>query len=203
MTRTPTRRQYLTASAMAGIASLAGCGGNSDEAEEPDENETDDEPVESVDYSDTEGELAFVQPEDGAEVSSPVGVEMEVENFELQPVGEDTTPENGAGHLHVIVDEECVEPEYVIPQEDGFYHLSEGELETELELEPGQHDLCAQAADAQHNAYDMTDEISITVTEGDGGGNATEGGNESGNGNETGSESGTGNESEGGNSSDD
>lgn len=199
MTRTPTRRQYLAASAVAGIAAVAGCGGNSDEAEEPDENETDDEPVEDVNYSDPDGELAFVEPEDGAEVSSPVGIEMEVENFELQPADEEATPDDGAGHLHVIVDEGCVEPEYVIPQEDGFYHLSDGELETEIELEPGEHDLCAQAGDAQHNAYDMTDEITITVTEGDGGGNATEGGNESGDGNETES----GNESQGGNSSDD
>ncbi|QRV14407.1 DUF4399 domain-containing protein [Haloterrigena salifodinae] len=187
MTRTPTRRQYLTASAVAGVAAIAGCGGDSNEDEGPDENETDDEPVENVNYSDPEGELAFVDPQDGAEVSNPVGIEMEVENFELQPVGEDTTPENGAGHLHVIVDEGCVEPEYVIPLEDGFYHLSDGELETELELEPGEHDLCAQAGDAQHNAYDMTDEISITVTEGDGG----ESGNESadGNGNESDGES--------------
>lgn len=196
MTRTPTRRQYLTAGAMAGIAALAGCGGNSDEAEEPDENETDDEPVEDVNYSDPDGELAFVEPEDGAEVSNPVGIEMEVENFELQPVGEDTTAENGAGHLHVIVDEGCVEPEYVIPLEDGFYHLSDGELETELELEPGEHELCAQAGDAQHNAYDMTDEISITVTEGDGGENAT------GSGNETEGEDGSGNESDADDSSD-
>lgn len=190
MTRTPTRRQYLAASAVAGIAAVAGCGDNSDEAEEPDENETDDEPVEDVNYSDPDGELAFVEPEDGAEVSSPVGIEMEVENFELQPADEEATPDDGTGHLHVIVDEDCVEPEYVIPQEDGFYHLSDGEPETELELEPGEHDLCAQAGDAQHNAYDMTDEISITVTEGDGGANGNE------------SEDGSGNESDEDDSSD-
>ncbi|WP_339102954.1 DUF4399 domain-containing protein [Haloterrigena salinisoli] len=203
MTRTPTRRQYLTAGAVAGVTALAGCGDNSTEDDGPEENETDDEPVEDVNYTDPDGELAFVEPEDGAEVSSPVSIEMEVENFELQPADEEATPDDGAGHLHVIVDEGCVEPEYVIPQEDGFYHLSDGELETELELEPGEHELCAQAGDAQHNAYEMTDEISITVTEGDGGGNATESGNESGDGNETDSESGTGNESEGGDSSDD
>lgn len=196
MTRTPTRRQYLTASTVAGVAALAGCSDDSNEDEGPEENETDDEPVENVNYSDPDGELAFVEPQDGAEVSNPVGIEMEVENFELQPVGEDTTPENGAGHLHVMVDEGCVEPEYVIPLEDGFYHLSDGELETELELEPGEHELCAQAGDAAHLAYDMTDEISITVTGGNGGGNATESGNESE------GEDGSGNESEGNNSSD-
>ncbi|WP_187291455.1 DUF4399 domain-containing protein [Haloterrigena turkmenica] len=203
MTRTPTRRQYLTASAVTGIAAFAGCIDNSDGADEPDENETDDERVENIDYTSPNGELAFVRPEDGAEVSNPVAVEMEVENFELRPPGEDTVPESGTGHLHVLVDEGCVEPGYVIPLEDGYYHLSDGGREIEIELEPGQHDLCAQAGDDIHNAYDMTDEITITVTGGEGGGNATESGSESGDGNETDSENGTGNESEGGNSSDD
>lgn len=190
MTRPSTRRQYLFATAATGIAALAGCSDvieDYDEAEgtpdenssdanssEEDANETDDEPVENVDYENPDGELAFVQPEDGAEVSSPVSIEMEVENFELRPVGEDTTAEDGAGHLHVLVDEGCVEPSYVIPEEDGFHHLSDGETEIELDLEPGEHDLCAQAGDAQHNAYAMTDEITIEVTEGDDG-NETDG----------------------------
>lgn len=203
MTRTTTRRRYLTAGVTAAFAALAGCSDLIQEYEEEDEapseedanessNETDadEETVDNVDHENPEGSLEFVQPEDGDEVSSPVSIELAVEGLELEAVSEDESPEDGVGHLHVIVDEACLEPGYVIPQEDGYHHLSDGETETELDLEPGEYNLCAQAGDDQHNAYDMTDEITIEVTEG---------GEENGDGNETESED--GNETE--NSSDD
>ena len=211
MTRPSTRRRYLAAGVATGLAAVAGCSDlieNYDEAEEtPDENSSDEnssdenssedpeEPVENIDYENPEGELEITEPEDGAQVESPVTFAMEVENFELQPAEADkpgdtddaSTPEGGAGHLHVIVDEGCMDPGYVIPDEDGLYHLSDGESETEIELEPGEHDICAQAGDDLHNAYAITDEITIEVTdEGNGGGNETESdGNETDDGNET------------------
>jgi hypothetical protein len=67
----------------------------------------------------------------------------------------------------------CVDPEYVIPDEEGYYHLDDGSTETELDLEPGEYDLCARASDDMHAAYDLTDQITIEVVEGDG-----EGGND-------------------------
>ena len=168
-------------------------GQNPDDQNQSDEsnesNESDEGNVENIDYENTDGEVSFVQPEDGDEVSSPVTIEAEVENFELRPAEEEEA-EQGAGHLHVIVDQGCLQPEYAIPQEEGYHHLSEGETETELDLEPGEHDLCLQASDAMHLAYDMTDEITITVADGEGGGNESDG-------NETG-----GNETDGGNESD-
>lgn len=199
-----------SAAGIAAIAGCSDVIEDYEEAEEtPEENssennssEADDDPVENVDYENPEGELQLVQPEDGAQVENPVTFEMEVENFELQPAGDgqnDETnetnetdgsgesansdsgaAEGGAGHLHVIVDEECVDPGYVIPEEDGYHHLGDGESETEIELEPGEHDICAQAGDDQHNAYEMSDEITIEVVEGGGGGNETDegGGNE-------------------------
>lgn len=144
--------------------------------------------VEDIDYENPDGEVSFVQPGDGDQVSSPVAIEAEAENFELRPAEEEES-EQGVGHLHVIVDHGCLEPEYTIPQEEGYHHLSEGETETEIDLEPGEHDLCLQASDDMHLAYDLTDEITIEVTDegggnetaenGTGGGNETDGGNES------------------------
>lgn len=166
--------------------------GNETDGNETDGNETDQESVEDIDYENPDGEVSFVQPEDGDEVAGPVEVEAEVENFELRPA-EEEEPEQGAGHLHVIVDQGCLQPEYVIPQEEGYHHLSEGETTTELELEPGEHDLCLQASDAMHVAYDATDEITIEVTDDGGDGNETDG-NESG-GNETNESGGNGSDS--------
>ncbi|ELY51156.1 DUF4399 domain-containing protein [Natronolimnohabitans innermongolicus] len=184
MTRTPTRRQWLSGGTVAALATIAGC---SDIVEDYDEDESPDDgeeevPIDDVDHENHDGEVEFVGPEDGAEVSSPVDVELEATEFELQPVedegDQDPTPEDGAGHHHVIVDEGCVDPGYVIPHEDGYYHLEDGEEETEVELEPGEYDLCAQTGDAQHNAYDMTDEITIEVVEDDENGADDEDGDE-------------------------
>ncbi|MXV61470.1 DUF4399 domain-containing protein [Natronorubrum sp. JWXQ-INN-674] len=177
MTRSSTRRRYLTASAVAGIAALAGCSDLIDDEDEESEEENggeepgeengdeDQQAVEDVDYEDPAGELELLQPSDGDEVASPVTFEMEVKDFEVEAVTEDGVPEDDAGHLHIIVGQECVEPGDGIPFEEGYHHLGEGELETELELETGEHRICAQASDAQHNAFDMTDEITIEVVE--------------------------------------
>lgn len=153
---------------MAGVAALAGCSGlveDYDEDEEPDGDGGDDEAVDDVDHEQPDGDVEFVTPEDGDEVSSPVEIELDAEDFELQPAEDDEVPEDGAGHHHVLVDEDCVEPGYVIPHDDGYHHLEDGDEEIELDLEPGEYDLCAQAGDAQHNAYDMTDEITIEVAD--------------------------------------
>ncbi len=166
-------RRTLLAATSLGFAAVAGCADDDpgdetdEEQDDPDEAENGEDeeggPIEDVDHEDPDGEIEFAQPEDGAEVTSPVEIEANVTEFELEAV-EDDGAEDGVGHLHVIVDEGCVEPAYVIPEEDGYYHLSEGETETELDLESGTYDLCLQAGDGIHNAYDLTDEITIDVS---------------------------------------
>lgn len=189
MERSLSRRRYLATGSTGIIAAIAGCNGllqddaesddtedagdTEDDADENGADDTDDPPVEDVDHEDPEGSVSFVAPENGDEVTAPVEIEASVEDFELQPAEDDDEegegePEDGAGHLHVIVDHGCVEPESVIPHDDGYHHLGDGEAETELELEPGEYELCLQAADDMHVAYDPTDEIEIEVVEGDG-----------------------------------
>ncbi|SFC48139.1 protein of unknown function [Halobiforma haloterrestris] len=144
----------------------------------PDDANSDPETVDEIDHENPEGSVEFVRPEDGAEVTNPVAFEAEVEGLKLEPA-EEEDPEDGNGHLHVIVDEGCMNPGYVIPQDEGYHHLGDGESETELDLEPGEHDLCLQASDGIHNAYDLTDEITIEVLEEDESSeNETEDGNE-------------------------
>ena len=171
-----TRRRLLASSAAIGLATVAGCtdadeGGDPVWGTGPDEEgedadsaeEAEDDLPEDVDYEDPDGEVAFVEPEDGAEVTSPVEVEMDAEDFEVRPDGD--APQQGAGHLHLLVDEDPVEPREPIPFEEGYVHYGDGELEDELELEPGEYDLVCQASDDAHVAYAMTDERSITVLE--------------------------------------
>ena len=53
-----------------------------------------------------------------------------------------------------------------IPKNETHLHCGEGQLEADLELVPGPHTLCLQAADGQHTALrgeGMTQKITITV----------------------------------------
>lgn len=107
--------------------------------------------------------VAFVEPRSGAVVSNPLVVKMTAQNFTVEPAGE---VKANAGHLHIIVDGECTPAGQVIAKDDTHLHYGQGQLEAELDLAPGQHTLCLQAADGAHVALPgagMTHKIDITV----------------------------------------
>lgn len=128
--------------------------------------------------------VSFVSPEDGATVTSPVQVEMRAEGFTIEPAGEVT---ENAGHFHIMVDTEAVPQGEVIPNDDQHIHYGDGSTTASLELEPGEHTLVLQPGNGIHEAYDVTDEITITVEEGPGNGTGNTTGNASGNGSANGS----------------
>jgi hypothetical protein len=105
----------------------------------------------------------FTGPSSGATVSSPVHVTWSAENFTVEPAGE---VKAGAGHLHVMVDTDCMPAGQIVPKDDTHVHYGQGQLEADLELAPGPHTLCLQAADGAHTALageGMTQVINITV----------------------------------------
>ena len=105
----------------------------------------------------------FTSPSSSATVSSPVHVTWSAENFTVEPAGE---VKAGAGHLHVMVDTDCMPAGQIVPKDDTHQHYGKGQLEADLELAPGPHTLCLQAADGAHTALageGMTQVINITV----------------------------------------
>ena len=107
--------------------------------------------------------VSFTSPANGATVSSPVHLTWGAENFTVEPAGEVTA---GAGHLHVMVDTDCMPAGQIVPKDDTHVHYGQGQLEADLELAPGPHTLCLQAADGAHTALageGMTQVINITV----------------------------------------
>lgn len=105
----------------------------------------------------------FVEVKDGATVSSPVQVKMGAENFTIEPAGQVRT---GAGHLHIMVDADCLPAGQTVPKDDNHLHYGNGQMEANLELEPGTHRLCLQAADGAHVALPgdgLKQQITITV----------------------------------------
>lgn len=113
--------------------------------------------------ADSAPRVFFTSPADGATVAGPVHVTLGAENFTVEPAGEVKT---GAGHLHIMVDTPCIAPGAVIPKDDQHLHYGQAQVEADLELAPGQHTLCLQAADGLHTALDgagLTQTITITV----------------------------------------
>jgi hypothetical protein len=105
----------------------------------------------------------FASPADGAIVSSPVHVTLGAESFTVEPAG---AVKPGAGHLHIMVDAPCVAAGSVIPKDAQHLHYGQAQLAADLDLTPGQHTLCLQAADGAHTALGgvgLTQQIKLTV----------------------------------------
>src|SRR5436309_1730760 len=73
----------------------------------------------------------FVEPKTGATVSSPVHVKLGAEKFTIEPAGE---VHPGAGHLHIMIDTDCVAVGQVIPNDDTHKHYGKAQTEADLTL---------------------------------------------------------------------
>lgn len=108
--------------------------------------------------------IFFVEPADGAAVSSPVRVKFGAAEFTVEPAGEAVKPDHG--HLHVMVDTGCIPPQQGIPNDETHLHYGKAQMEAQIELSPGEHTLCLQAADSNHVALageGMTHVITVKV----------------------------------------
>lgn len=106
----------------------------------------------------------FVEPKDGATVSSPVKIKMGAEGIALAPAADGIKA--GTGHLHIIVNADCVAVGQTIPSNETNLHYGKAQTEAELTLAPGKYKLCLQIADAVHSALPgagMTQVINIEV----------------------------------------
>lgn len=104
----------------------------------------------------------FIEPVNGAVVSSPLKVKMHVMGMTVEPAGK-LVP--GTGHFHVIIDQPAVAEGVVVPADDAHKHYGKGQTEAELTLKPGKHKLVLQFADGEHKSYgeSMAQTIEVTV----------------------------------------
>jgi hypothetical protein len=112
---------------------------------------------------DVEPRVFFTNINDGDTVDSPVTVQWSAENFAIEPAGE---VKSDAGHLHIMVDADCVAAGQIVPADDSHLHYGKAQTEATLELTPGEHTLCLQAADGVHTALagdGLVQVVTITV----------------------------------------
>ena len=91
--------------------------------------------------------------ENHATIPSLINLQFAAENFIIEPVGDGAINE-GAGHYHIAIDGECLEPGIVIPTADPWIHFGDGSDSIEIELSPGEHYLCLQIGDGEHRTLD-------------------------------------------------
>ncbi|MEF8856787.1 MAG: DUF4399 domain-containing protein [Haloplanus sp.] len=111
---------------------------------------------------DGDASVSFEMPSGGATCANGVLAHMAAENFRL---GESGTVNDNAGHFHVMVDTDSVAVGETIPSDEQHLHFGDGSGQTVLDLATGEHSPVLQAADGQHRALPLTDEVSVTVEE--------------------------------------
>ncbi len=101
----------------------------------------------------------FANIQDGDVVTSPLKIEFGVEGMEVEPAGE---LHQGMGHHHLLINGQPLASGTVVPADSVNIHYGKGQIETEIELTPGEYKLVMQFADGYHQSYG--EQMSSTIT---------------------------------------
>lgn len=104
----------------------------------------------------------FVEPANGATVSSPFKVRFGIKGMDVKPAGEQVA---GQGHHHLLINLDSQAKGEIIPVDDTHIHFGKAQTETDVKLPPGSYKLTMQFADGYHLSYgkDMSASISVIV----------------------------------------
>ena len=104
----------------------------------------------------------FVQPADGATLTSPFTVKFAVVGMEVKPAGEIMT---GTGHHHLLINDAAIKAGELVPVDATHIHFGKGQTETEVKLPPGAYKLTMQFANGAHQSFgpEMAKTITVTV----------------------------------------
>jgi hypothetical protein len=103
----------------------------------------------------------FVEPADGATVSSPFKVKFGLKGMDIRPAGEQVA---GTGHHHLLINRDSLAEGQIIPADDVHVHFGKGQTEAEVKLAPGTYKLTMQFADGFHLSYGKGMSAAIKVT---------------------------------------
>ena len=147
------------------LALAIACGGGGDSGEEAAEPETIEEAAAEEESSDAP-RVFFIEPSDGATVTSPVTFTFGHENYTIEPKGD---VHAGAGHHHIAINTDCLPPGEAIPEADPWVHFGDGSATIEMQLPAGEQTLTIQIGDGEHVTSEepgLCQTITITVEEG-------------------------------------
>ena len=96
----------------------------------------------------------FIEPKNGATVTSPVHMKFGSSGIEISPVppGDVTTVRPGMAHYHVGIDQPCLAPgKTIVKGTPSWVHFGDGKDVFDSQLTPGKHKLALQLGDDLHN----------------------------------------------------
>jgi len=137
--------------AVAGM--LAACGGG----EAPAPEQPAEPPAAAAPAATGQPRVFFVEPQDGAMVTSPVKLVFGAENIEVGKVPQTVEkPREGIVHHHLSVDNDCLPPGTIIEKVEGgaWIHFGDGSNQIEMQLPAGGHRLTLQAGDDEHRTIE-------------------------------------------------
>lgn len=95
--------------------------------------------------------VSILEPKNGAHVGQDVLVKFGVKNIAVSPTT-DTAP--GTGHHHLLIDQKELPPlDAPIPNDATHKHYGKGQTQDTIHLEPGDHTLQLDFADAAHMQF--------------------------------------------------
>jgi hypothetical protein len=108
----------------------------------------------------------FLEPKNGATVTSPVHMKFGSQGIEISPVppGDLKTTRPGVAHYHVGIDQPCLPPgKTIVKGTPSWVHFGDGKDVFDSQLTPGKHKLALQLGDDLHNTMPGACAV-ITVT---------------------------------------
>jgi hypothetical protein len=104
----------------------------------------------------------FVQPKDGATVTSPFKVVFGIKGMAVEPAGD---VKADSGHHHLLINLDAIRAGDAIPVDATHLHFGKAQTDTEVTLPPGKYKLTMQFANGAHVSYGpaMAATINITV----------------------------------------
>lgn len=103
----------------------------------------------------------FVEPKDGAAVTSPFKVVFGIKGMAVEPAG---AIKADSGHHHLLINLDPMASGEAIPVDDAHLHFGKAQTEAEVKLPPGNYRLTMQFANGAHVSYGPAMAASINVT---------------------------------------
>jgi hypothetical protein len=115
----------------------------------------------------TKPRVFFIEPKNGATLTSPVHMKFGAEGIEIGavPPGDVTKARPGIAHYHIGIEQSCLPAgKTIVKGTPSWVHFGDGKSEFDTQLAPGKHKLSLQLGDDLHNTLPGTcSTINVTV----------------------------------------